>query len=172
MISNLNSSHSSRTVTAVKPRPFTELDFASHDGYFKNFFRFRPFTELDFASRDGVYKDFFQKSERESMETDSNVTAVQPVEDSDLSEITEEPRLVFKSRPFTELDFANPNGVFKEYFPKSEQESREVNTSSSSRSTDMSRKRRLVIDRNTTVIPCDTDCVVPRKRKFVVRRRV
>ena len=39
MISNLYSLQTSTPVNAVKPRPFTELDFASRDGYYKNYFQ-------------------------------------------------------------------------------------------------------------------------------------
>ena len=71
MISNLYSLQTSAPVNEVKPRPFTQLDFTSRDGYYKNYFqksepmeerltepvvikyKSRPFTELDFASRDG-----------------------------------------------------------------------------------------------------------------------
>ena len=81
-------------------------------------YKSRPFTELDFASRDGYYKQFFQKSQPESPETVLNIATVPQVTYSDLPKIKEK-RLVYKSHPFTELDFANPNGVYKEWFVKS-----------------------------------------------------
>ena len=136
-------------------------------------YKSRPFTELDFASRDGHYKEFFQKSPPESPETVPNLVTVQPATDSDLPEIKEE-RLVYKSHPFTELDFENPNGVYKEFFVKSVKSSKARSSSSSSTSEmDMSRKRKFKINRNTALITCDSEVdVVPRKRKFVIRKSV